>query len=712
MKIILPLALLITGPILVAQESRPASEQQGEDSTKVATSAYEEVVAIGTRSAEKIIDIPYSVFTVDKKELGYGKKVSAKDVLADVPGLFLQSRYGNHDLRISLRGFGTRSNSGVRGVRVLQDGIPISEPDGETVTDLIDFTSLGGVEVVKGNLSSLYANAPGGVINFSPDLSFQESYAGVTGQKGGHGMMQSGFKLGLVSDISRFLLTYNYLGIEGYRAHSAEYQHLVNSAYVADITERSKITILGNYAYGLNKLPGSLTAADFAADPFQAQPLAITQNFKRFSRKGQVGMKFLTRFGELGNNEVEAIGYGGLKELELAESQTYTISTRYSLGGMLRYSNRTLIDQERRNLFTIGMDYAYQAGPVTEFDNLLGVKGPVVNTEYQQNLSNVGFYALDRIDVVPQRFEVLLSGRFDRFAFARNLYIPSPLKDTTRAFAKLSPKIAATFKLTPSIALYSSYGLSYDFPALAEMGNTPLSSNTSYSINPDLNPQRSYNYELGLKGNIVRPDAVFMPKIVFDITYFNYMVNDEIVPFIILQKAYFRNAAKTHRQGIEAGFKSEPFKEVEFTVNYTYTRFRYKDYPVEVPTASGTIKKNYAGNIVPSVPANIFNLILAHELELAEGIDGLILWDCDYIGKMEVDDENTQSTPPYFYGNIMAGLTFELSETTSIVVYGGVNNIFDKRYVGFVNINDYFGQYFETGEPRTAYAGLKFNCRL
>src|SRR5664279_4764961 len=96
-----------------------------------------EVTILGTRTVEKIIDLPFSVFRVDKKELAYGKKVSAKDVLADVPGLFLQSRYGNHDLRISIRGFGTRSNSGVRGVRILQDGIPESEPDGETVVDAV-----------------------------------------------------------------------------------------------------------------------------------------------------------------------------------------------------------------------------------------------------------------------------------------------------------------------------------------------------------------------------------------------------------------------------------------------------------------------------------------------------------------------------------------------------------------------------------------------
>jgi len=159
--------------VLIASLSFSQEKKENDDSLKY---NIDEVTVIGTRATEKIIDVPYSVFSVDKKELTFGKKVSAKDVLADVPGLFLQSRYGNHDIRISIRGFGTRSNSGARGVRILQDGIPESEPDGETTIDAVDFTSLGGVEVVKGNLSSLYANAPGGVINFKSDLYFLHNF--------------------------------------------------------------------------------------------------------------------------------------------------------------------------------------------------------------------------------------------------------------------------------------------------------------------------------------------------------------------------------------------------------------------------------------------------------------------------------------------------------------------------------------------------------
>ena len=121
------------------------------DSIKYQT---DEVVVTGTRTNQKIIDIPYSVVRISPAQFKYDRKVSISDVLNTVPGVFMQSRYGNHDVRISIRGFGSRSNTGIRGVRILLDGIPESEPDGQTRIEAIDFNSIGSIEIVKGNSSS------------------------------------------------------------------------------------------------------------------------------------------------------------------------------------------------------------------------------------------------------------------------------------------------------------------------------------------------------------------------------------------------------------------------------------------------------------------------------------------------------------------------------------------------------------------------------
>ena len=669
----------------------------------------QEVTILGTRTVEKIIDLPFSVFRVDKKELAYGRKVSAKDVLADVPGLFLQSRYGNQDLRISIRGFGTRSNSGIRGVRILQDGIPESEPDGETVIDAVDFNSLGGVEVVKGNFSSLYANAPGGVINFVSDLYFPQDYSTVINQVGNFGYRQNGFKLGLKNENSRFLLSYNYRNSDGYRQHSQEFQHLVNAVYEGYMG-RATITILGNFVNGLIKLPGSLTSEEFFADPFQANPLALSFDFKRITKKGRIGIRYKLEFDEADKNEIEVTGYGSIKELERADNLFYTLETRYSLGSFLRYTNQTELFG-RNNIFTCGMDYAYQSGPISDFDNIYGNKGISVLNEYSESLSNIGFYLLNHFNVVPDKFDVFLSGRFDRNVYAKNIFIPFGFTDTTRIFQKFAPKIAFNYKLSPSIALYTSYGIGFDFPALTELTNTPLTSNIKYSINPDLNVQQSGNFELGIKGNIINPEEMFMRKLFFELTFFDYVIRDEIVPFIISQNIYFRNAAKTNRLGIEVGVKSEPYEGVELTINYTITNFKYINYPTQLFTPSGIEYADFSGNYVPSVPRNILNLILNYQFEISDNASALILWDCDYISSMYVNDQNSEKASPYFYGNAMVGINYSFNKFNA-VLYIGAANIFDKRYSGFININDYNKQYYETGEPRNFYSGLNISFKL
>ena len=117
--------------LLALCSEAPASAQSPADSLAEADTTYQvnPIVITGTRTKKRIIDVPYAMDRVELSDpvLKYERKVTVDDVLREIPGLFLQSRYGNHDVRISMRGFGSRSNTGIRGVRILLDGIPESE---------------------------------------------------------------------------------------------------------------------------------------------------------------------------------------------------------------------------------------------------------------------------------------------------------------------------------------------------------------------------------------------------------------------------------------------------------------------------------------------------------------------------------------------------------------------------------------------------------
>jgi len=203
----------------------------------------------------------------------------------------------------------------------------------------------------------------------------------------------------------------------------------------------------------------------------------------------------------------------------------------------------------------------------------------------------------------------------------------------------------------------------------------------------------------------------FMKKVFFDVTFFYYKISEEIVPFTINQTSYYRNAAKTNRVGLECGLKTEPFEHFDMIINYTYTDFKYDEFEALNYTPQGTTTADYSGNTEPSVPTNILNFILEYELELSENMSGLLIWDCDYISDMFVDDANSAISPGYFYGNAMVGLTYN-TEEFGAVFFLGSNNIFNKTYVGYININDYYGRYYDAGEPRNFYLGLNLSYKF
>lgn len=688
-------------------EKRDSLKTEREEEEETST---DEIIITGTRIPDKIINIPFSVFRVDKKELAYSRNISVKDVLADVPGLFLQSRYGSHDVRISIRGYGNRSNSGIRGIRILQDGIPESEPDGETNIDAIDYTSLETVEVAKGNLSSLYTNAPGGVINFLTDMSFPANYVKQTNMFGNYDLRQNGFKTGLLTKNYKFFSSYSYRNFQGFREHSQEYLHLVNSVLQTFPDSKTQISVLGNYAKGLIKLPGALTKSEYYADPFQAYDVAVSSDFKRDLAKGRLAVRYNTSFGNDTKNDIELTGFVQLKDLQYTTNTLYTFNNRYFLGALARYTNTSRL-WSRKNLFSVGVDYNYVDGDITSFNNVAGNKGDDLETQNIEILNNTGVYVQNQYYLYKDKMSLFFSGRYDDVNITNNNQLFGA-QNSTRHFSRFTPRVALNYKLIPTVAVYTSYGYAFDTPAAVELQNYPYTSNRgATTLNPDLNPQKSKNFELGIKGNLF-PKAKWLDNSFFEFTFYKTKIEDEIVPFVINDLTYYRNAATTDRTGLEAGVKFHFENGIELVTNYSYSDFVYEDYIAVNYTAGGdTILANYSGNVVPAIPKSIFMFILNYQFKISKQFKGILLWDMDYFTKMFVDDANSDDVPEYFYGNIMAGFTYDIGKF-NVVFTSGIKNIFDRRYVGFININanpelpPEQRRYYEVGEPRSYYLGL------
>ncbi|MFN3871955.1 MAG: TonB-dependent receptor family protein [Ignavibacterium sp.] len=688
-----------------------AQNEQDGNNLKTDTLQYQtdEVVVTGTRTNKKIIDIPYSVIRLSNKTYRYDRKTSISDVLNTVPGVFMQNRYGNHDVRISIRGFGSRSNSGIRGVRILLDGIPESEPDGQTRIEAIDFNSIGSIEIVKGNSSSLYTNAPGGVVNFINDINFPNNFLVLFNDFGFYDLRRNGFKTGVRTDDYSFLATYTYHNYKGYREHSEDYWHILNTVLETNPGRNTNVQFLGYFTSGLIRLPGSLKKQEYEADPFQAAQREKDFDFRRISKKGRVALRLNSRFGETLNNEVEITTYGTIKYFERTQ-RNYRIINRYGLGSSVRFTNKSILFEDRENEFSIGGDLLYQTGPIEDYNNINGKKGDLLNNLTDETIGNSGLFIQNIFELYAKKLYLLFSGRYDNVYFDQKDQLLGSRNDIRR-FEAFTPKAAINFKITPSVSAYTSFGLSFDSPAGNELDNYPLSSNNGSTLmNPDLKPQKSKNFELGIKGNIVDFDQKYFGKTFFEITFFNSVIEDEIIPFEVYGDVYFRNSAQTTRQGIEIGGKTEIFEGLRLTLSYTYSNFEYDKYEtvsIDIDQTGNitTETKNFSGNKVPSVPEHNFFSALEYEHRFTYDFTGFIKGSFHYISGLYVNDANEDKTESYGLLGSTIGLDYRIGRI-NILLSTGMNNILDKRYVGFVNINSTSGRFYEAGEPRTFFASL------
>ncbi|MEJ2196751.1 MAG: TonB-dependent receptor [Ignavibacteriaceae bacterium] len=668
----------------------------------------DDVVITGTRVYKKIIDIPYPVIRINNTFYQYDRKIGLNDVLPSVPGMFLQSRYGNHDVRIAIRGFGSRSNSGIRGVRILLDDIPESEPDGQTRIEAIDFNSIGRIEIVIGNSSSLYTNAPGGVVNFINDIDFTRSSVVQFNQFGSFGLRKNGVKAGIRSNNYGFLSTFSSEAYEGYREHNNENWNILNMVLESTPSENTSLKLLGYFVDGEIKVPGALTLEEFNEDPYQADQQFVDRDAKRISTKGRLGIRFNAKFGSKLNNEVEITTYGTIKSF-IRTSGTYRIINRYGLGLTARYSNQSQL-LGNMNELSFGGDLLMQPARTEFYQNINGIKGDQLLQLLDEQISNSGFYLSDNFEIIKDKFYVLLTGRYDYVGYdLTEETLPSRVDN--RTFEAFTPKLAFNYKLSPYISLYTSYGLSFDSPAKDELDSV----DPSKLYNDSLQAQESKNFEAGIKGNVINYDANFLRKIQFGATFFSININNEIVPFEVFGDVFFRNAAKTNRIGLELGTEMEIIPRLNIVLSYTYSDFTYETYSARSiqldSTGLSETEQDYSGNIVPSVPEHNLYLSLFYSQPFSRNMNVFIKVSYIGVSGLWVNDANSVKTDAYNIMNSVLGLDMVFGDF-NLMLSSGVNNIFDLVYVGFTNTNSANSRFYEAGEPRNYFGSLNLGYRF
>ncbi|HEX8784594.1 MAG TPA: TonB-dependent receptor plug domain-containing protein, partial [Telluria sp.] len=206
------------------------------------------VVVTGSRNEHTSFDLPASIDVVDADQIGAAQpRVNASEALAAVPGVVVQNRQNYaQDLQISSRGFGARSQFGVRGVRLIADGIPATMPDGQGQAATFDLDMAERIEVLRGPFSALYGNHSGGVIQLFTRAPSATPTVELGVSAGSYGMHKTDLNASGTSDGLGYLLDASRFDTDGYRSHSAARRDQAYAKLVTSPSKDSHLTIVAD----------------------------------------------------------------------------------------------------------------------------------------------------------------------------------------------------------------------------------------------------------------------------------------------------------------------------------------------------------------------------------------------------------------------------------------------------------------------------------
>lgn len=641
------------------------------------------VTISSSRFITKDIQTPLSITVIDQSRLQVGQsKISLFESLGAVPGVFAtNSENFAQDLRISIRGFGARAAFGIRGIKIISDGIPESIPDGTAKVGNLDVGMMERMEVIKGPSSGLYGNASGGVISLFSENP-KEHFAELQTNFGAYGLQRYQFKTGQEIGKVIYFVSSSRLLSTGYRAQSSIERNFLNGKVVYNFTDKNKLTFLANYIDSpLAQDPGALIQSELDVNRQQVRPQNITFKASETFKQHRIALIYDHIFNK--KHQLNARGFylnRDFSSRQALQASGQIAFNRDFAGGGLSYQFTT-----KNYRLKTGLDLENQQDNRQRYDNLSGEKG-TPRLDQKEEFRNVGVFLLQEFDIIP-KLKLSLNTRFDDIRLEiSDKFLTDGNQSATQSFKRFSPMAGLSFSPTLSQAIFANVSTNFETPSLNELSNNPTGLG---GFNPDLNPQKSRNYEVGYKG-------ILGKKFRADISLFYIEVEDEIVPYQLpnqVGRTYFRNAGLSERKGIEMGLTYKIRSGLTTYFNYTFSDFKYKNY---VTTAG-----KFDGNILPGIPRhNIYG-----EIRYFPRIGIYAIAQIRNIGELYADDANLTKNNSYATVNLRVGYSKQIKSLT-IEPFIGINNLFNEIYNANVQINAAFNRYFEPAAGSFVFGGL------
>ena len=699
----------LAAPLLA--QAPQARDTTRRDSAKV---TLPEITVTVTRSTETVAKVPAAIGVVDRRDIqGAQATLGLDEALGNLPGVYVANRYNySLDQRLSIRGAGSRANFGLRGVKVLLDGVPQTLPDGQSQLTNVDFANVQRIEVLRGASSSLYGNASGGVISMSSEGAgpnrFSES---IRAEGGSFGLFKIQSRTTARQGPASGTLFVSHTAVDGFRQNSATRFTQLNLGGDYLLGGATNLGVRFGYTDAPKaENPGALTLGEVVKNPDSAAANNILRKADKSVTQGQLAFtaKHFTTRGQW-----EVAVFGMLRNLDNPLATPPTTGTGPTIGTFVTidrtvYGARLSTDQRlgesaQAPRVTTGVDMQRLIDDRANYRAIAGVRDTSL-LDQQERVTEIGPFV--QLHVSPVTGVIVgVGGRYDNVRFAVQDHHLSDGVDNSgvRTESSFSGNAGATWVDDIRFSPYINLSTSFETPTTTELANQP---NSTGGFNTSLNPQRTVNYEAGVRGTV--------SGVTYSVTGYLSRIRDAIVQYQeVSGRAYFTNAGRLKNDGLELGVAGDPVRGLHLFGNYTYSNFRFATYRINRSASNAIVVDTLDGKRLPGVPKAFVRLGLR-----AGPVRGVSL-DLDHTmaSSMFADDRNTLYVAGF--GSPAAGEIRGLGNGVTNVrlswegraggawlrPFIGVNNLWDRSYVGSFTVNGTFGRVFETAPGRNWYLG-------
>lgn len=620
---------------------------------------------------ERIDQTPGGVGIVDTEAIEKGRVSTQADIFRYAAGVFAQPRFGAEEARLSIRGSGIQRTFHLRGIKLMQDGIPLNQGDGSVDFQSLEPLSTRYMEVYRGANALQYGSTTlGGAINYVSRTGYDSRPLALRLEAGSFNYLRSQVATGAVRGDLDYYASFSTFDQDGFRDHAVQEGQRINANAGYRINEDLETRFYFAWANSNSELPGSLTRAQLRHDPRLASADSLSGNQQRNTDVSRVANRTVWRFGDA---RIEASAYYASFDLFHPIFQVLD-QDAYTAGGELRFVSEAPL-AGRKNIFVAG--YAPSRG-VTDEDrhfNINGHRGARTDKSTQIATTNA-FYA-ENTHYVLNDLAVVLGLQYSRVTRDLNdKFIAGGVDGSyEKTYTETSPKYGLLYQLSPAAQLFANVSKSFEPPSFSEglVAGQPNKAQTGWT------------YELGTRGKTA--------SINWDLALYHAKMDDELLgttPDGL--NTLTVNVPHTVHEGIEAAVGGE-FGHFQWQSAALLNRFRFDDDAV------------YGDNTLPGIPKLLFRGELlyrgAHGLYAGPNVE----WSPR---SYPIDMANSFDADPYAVWGFKFGQDIDKQWSWFV----DVRNLFDKRYAATTGvIMDAHGAdqaQFLPGDGRSVFAGVQW----